>query len=106
MAIIADKKFRLCLLIAVIAVLAIGAWFWYYIQDSGVKEVPEEEIAEEETEIEKQLRELEELRKRTPSLTEEEIKDQLEELENLRQETQSLSQEEIEKQLEELEKLR
>lgn len=58
MAIIVDKKFRLCLLIAVIAVLAIGAWFWYYIQDSEVEEVLEEEIIEEKKDIEEFLKEL------------------------------------------------
>ncbi len=66
-----------------IGLLVVGAVLgWVILQK---EKVPSEGIMEEETIIERQLREFEELRKETQPLSEEEIQKQLEELEKLRQ---------------------
>jgi len=100
-----NKKIAIGIIVAVILIFGvIIGWIFLSKKESLIPE----EIIEEETitETERQLRELEELRKEAPSLTEEEIKSQAEELEKLLHKTQPLSQEEAQKQLEELEKLR
>ena len=75
-----NKNTIIGVLIAVVLVFGLLAG-WVILQK--VKVLPEE-IIEEETMVEEQIRELEELRKETQLLTEEEIKAQLEELEKLR----------------------
>ena len=94
-----DKKFLLCLIVIAAAVLiCIGVV--YYLSRTEIKEEPKEE-----TLIERQLRELDELRENTPPLTEEEIQEQSRKLDQLRGENQPLSEEEIQEQLKELDKL-
>jgi Trk K+ transport system NAD-binding subunit len=75
-----NKKITIGVLIVII--LAFGGIIgWVILQK---EKIPSEEIMEEETIIEKQLRELEALRKETQPLTEKETEKQLEELEKLR----------------------
>jgi len=97
-----NKKIALVVLIATILIFGLVI-AWVILQK---EEVPPEGITEEETEAEKQLRELERLRAGVLPLTEEETQRQLEELEALREGIEPLSEEETQKQLEELEKLR
>ena len=66
-----------------IGLLVVGVVLALVILQKG--KVPSEGIMEEETIVERQLRELEELRKETQPLSEGEIQKQLEELEKLRQ---------------------
>ena len=69
---------------------------------------PEIEIkpSVKETLTERQLKELDELRKEAKPLTKEQLQAQMEELEKLRKEAPPLTQKDLQKQLEELEELR
>lgn len=99
---IIDKKIAIGVLI--IAILIFGLIVgWAVLRE---EKVPSGEIPKEETETERQMRELEGLRKEVPPLTEEETQSQLEELKKFREDVKPLSEEETQKQLEELEKLR
>lgn len=101
-----DKKSLLYLGIVIIAFLVAIGLIWYFFRVPKIPETLVPEKPSKEKIIEQQLKELEQLRKETPTLTEKEIQSQLKELEKLRSKTKPLSQEEIQKQLEELEKLR
>ncbi len=85
-------------------------YYLYYLSQIGkISEIKEEiipEKSEEELMIERQLKELEQLRGEAQPPTPEEIKRQIEELEKLRKEIKPPSPEEIERQIEELDKLR
>jgi len=75
-----NKNIIIGVLIAVILVFGL-IFGWSILQK---EKVPSGEMMEEETIIERQLRELEELRGEAQLLSEEEIQRQLEELEKLR----------------------
>lgn len=97
------------IIVSVAAVLVFGGiLLWALFQKEKIP--PQKEIAPEKTQeelvIEKQLKELEELKKESSTFTEKEIQSQIKELEKFKKETKPLSQKEIQKQLEELEKLR
>ncbi len=91
---ITDRKFLIIVVIAVIVAVA-GVLIYY----KWYKPVANQQ---EETLIDKQLKELEALRNESKPLSEEETKNQLDELNKTRKEVKPLSQEEIDKQLEEL----
>ena len=95
---------KIALVVLIVAVLVFGLVIAWIILHK--EKVPSGEITEEETGTERQLRELEELRKEALPLTEEEAHSQLGELEELREGIDPLSEEEDQKQLEELEELR
>jgi len=104
-----NKKLLLGVLILIIAILVFGLTVrWVIFQE---KEVLQEKVLQlqevREAEIERQLRELEELKKEIqPLLPEVRIEEQIRELEKLHQKIPLPTPEEIQKQLEELDKLR
>ena len=106
------KKSRVYFLIAVVAGVLTGILLLGYcfrIQKILKERVPLPQIEKGVApgkQLEKQLEELEELRKKAPSFSKKSEKEQLEELEKLRQKQKTFSEEEIKRQLEELEKLR
>ena len=99
-----NPKKKIALTVLIIAILVFGLVIgWVILQK---ERAPSEEITEEETDIERELRELEGLREGISPLTEEETQGQLGELEELREGIEPLSEEESQKQLEGLEELR
>ena len=85
-------------------IIVLGGLVFYLIYiPQNIKE-PEQEEAE--SLVEKQLKELDNLRQNTEPLTEEQIQEQLGELDDLGKGTKPLAEEEIQKQLEELENIR
>lgn len=77
------KRYLYIIILIIVILVIVGLISYYAIK----KEAEKPQVTEEETIIEKQLRELTELREKANSqpLTEKEIKKQLEELNKLRQ---------------------
>lgn len=104
-----NKNSRIFLIVALVVVLILLITIIYFsVKIKTEKETPLIPVQKEETLIEKQTRELEELRKQANAqpLTEEQIQEQTEELNALRKKSKPLTEEQIQEQTEELNKLR
>lgn len=102
-----EKKFlkRLPLLLAVFAFIIIS--FWLYVKfGQKTPANPPYQTPSQNSEIQRQLRELETLRGEAATFTAKETQTQIKELKTLRKKTKPLSKEEVQDQLNELNKLR
>lgn len=104
------RENKITIYVAVFLVVLIVIFLWQFINILELKVIapsqnPQEPI-NQESEIQYQIRELEELRSQNSTQTEGDVKIQTDKLETLRKEAQSLPKTQIEEQVNEINKLR